>query len=313
MRRLGTAEILIGVLFALVWSCGGPTVQEDSFEFVSWDELDPTTNDDVLEVHFFDVGQGDSAVMVTPNGRVVLLDAGPSGRADGLVADLRALGIERINLAIMSHAHADHIGGYPTILDHFEVMRFGDPGFVHTSEMYHNLLARLETEGIPAYLLARGQVIRMDDEIELTVLGPNESHLTGTRSDCNANSAILLLAYGEIQILFTGDSEEATEQELVAANVLPDIEVLKVAHHGGAYSTYEPFLGAIQPEVAVISVGAGNSYGHPDEETVVRLEVFGTVYRTDLMGTVVIRTDGELIAIQTERGEPVRLAIGGYR
>ena len=312
MRR-GTAEILLVVLCALLWSCSGPTVQEDSLELVSWDELDPTVHDDVLEVHFFDVGQGDSSVMVTPNGRVVLVDAGPTGAADGLVADLRALGVERINMAIMSHAHADHIGGYPTILDHFEVMRYGDPGFVHTSEMYHNLLARLETDGIPSYQLVRGQVIRMDDDIEITVLAPSESHLTGTRSDCNANSAVLLLAYGEVQILFSGDSEEATEQELVASNVLPDIEVLKVAHHGGAYSTFESFLAVTQPEIAVISVGAGNQYGHPDEETVIRLEVFGTVYRTDLLGTVVIRTDGEQIAIQTEHGEPVRLAIGGYR
>jgi len=288
-------------------------VQEDSFELVSWDDLDPRAHDDVLEVHFFDVGQGDSAVMVTPNGRVVLLDAGPSDAADGLVADLRALGIERINMAIMSHAHADHIGGYRTILDHFEVMRFGDPGYVHTSEMYHDLLARLETDGTPTYRLVRGQVIRMDDDIEMTVLGPTETYLTGTRSDANSNSAVLLVSYGEIQILFTGDSEEATEQELLAANVLPDIEVLKVAHHGGAYSTVESFLAVTQPELAVISVGAGNQYGHPDEQTVIRLEVFATVYRTDLLGTVVIRTDGEQIAIRTEHGEPVRLAIGGYR
>jgi competence protein ComEC len=170
--------------------------------------------------------------------------------------------------------------------------------------MYAALLERLERDGIPVYQLRTGDTIRLDEDVEARVLFPPEGLLLGTRSDTNTNSTILLVEYGDVQILMMGDAEDETESYLLAHGLLEDVEVLKVAHHGSAHSTSSPFLEATLPDWAIISCGAGNRFGHPAPEALERLEsVPGLVIlRTDLVGDVTVTTDGRELHVTTEGG-----------
>jgi competence protein ComEC len=297
-RPLLPTLVLVAALAVALGACGGsrPPTPEPT-------PPAPDAGDAPLRVYFMDVGQGDGALVITPNGHTILIDAGPPQAGAAVVATLRRLGVRRINLMVTSHAHADHIGGFDAVLNAFEVMRYADPGFPHTSSMYANLLERVAAAGIDAYAFTVGRWLQLDEGVQMLVLAPPERYLGGTRSDVNSNSIVLLLRYGDVQILFTGDSEADTERAMMRDGVLGDIDVLKVAHHGGAYSTTARFLEVVQPEVAVISCGAGNSYGHPAHETLERLEVWAgdRVFRTDVQGTIVLETDGRHVLVYPER------------
>ena len=298
--RVSTALCLI--LFLALTACGGvgPSVQPDDWE----QPVSP-----YLTVHFLDVGQGDSAVIVTPEGRVILIDAGTSSAGDDVVEALNELGVESINLAIISHAHADHIGGLENVLGAFPVLHFGDPAFPHPSEMYAELLEQVLALEIPSQVLESGDWIPVEDKVDLFVLSPSPPFIEGSRSDVNSNTVVLLLVFDEVSVLFMGDAEHETESRLLAEGWLRDIDVLKVAHHGSAYATTATFLEVTRPEVAIISCGADNSYGHPAPETVEALERVapGAVYRTDLDGTIIVTTDGRELVVEIER---VRSLVG---
>ncbi|MBN1945630.1 MAG: MBL fold metallo-hydrolase [Bradymonadales bacterium] len=259
-----------------------------------------------LQVHFIDVGQGDAIVIITPSGRVVLIDAGPPDSASALVAAMRQLGIWQINLAIITHAHADHIGGFQAILDAFPVIRFGDPGYLHPSAMYASLLERILDSELPIYELRQGQWIQLEDEIRAVVVSPAQDLFSGTRSDANANSIVLLLTYREVSFLFMGDAEAETETLVANCGLVDQVDVLKVSHHGGRHSSIPQFLAVARPRMAVILCGTGNSYGHPSPETLERLDPYAIngIYRTDLHGTVSVTTDGSQIDVVTERSIP---------
>ncbi len=258
---------------------------------------DEVVHENPLEVHFLDVGQGDGMLIVTPSEHVILLDAGPPAAGDDVVRALRARGVTSVDLALVTHAHADHLGGLVQVFQRFEVERYGDPGFPHESHLYADVLARVALEGSEAFQIRSGQRIVLDEGIELRVLGPGRRFIRGSRSDVNANSLILLLTYGEVSILLTGDAERPTEQRLVRQGWLQDVDVLKVAHHGSDHASTRRFLNATTPEWAVISCGEGNSYGHPADGTLERLErhTTGGVMRTDILGTITLTTDGETI------------------
>ena len=286
------------VFFFALSACGGadPSVQPTR------PELD-TSDHTYLTVHFLDVGQGDGAVIITPEGRVILIDAGPPAAADDVVRALNELGIETINLAIISHAHADHIGGLDDVLAAFPVLYFGDPAFPHPSEMYARLLERVLELGIPSRVLEAGDWIAVEDGVDLFVLAPRPAFIEGSRSDVNSNTVVLLLVYDQVSVLFMGDAEEETEIGLLSGGWLRDVDLLKVAHHGSEYATTAAFLESARPELAVISCGIDNSYGHPAPATLQGLEQVapGAVYRTDLDGTIIMTTDGREILVQTER------------
>jgi len=295
------AKLSIGIIapfvLLLLVACGGSQSSVTQ-------GVEPTDSGSggVLSIHFLDVGQGDSIVIVTPHERVVLIDAGTRQSASAIVDDLAELGIFRINLAITTHPHADHIGGYIDVFDDTEVLRYGDPGFPGTSAMYANLLERVEQEGSRSYQLHVGQRIVLDDGIEMRVLSPPVSQFHGTRSDANANSVVLLLQYGDFDAVFMGDAEAETEETILHDHLLGDVDVIKVAHHGSAYASTQAFLDVIRPEYAIISCGAGNTYGHPSPDTVQRLEEYAVdgIFRTDLVGTITLETNGDWIRVETE-------------
>lgn len=243
-----------------------------------------------LTVDMLDVGQGDSILLRTPGGKAVLVDAG-EGKAD-VVDQLRALGVTELALAVATHPHADHIGGMNAVLLSVPAKLYMDSGLPHTTATYNTLMRTIELRGIPYKSASVGQTVTLDDGIKLTVLGPKVPPVSGSRSDLNANSVVLRVTHDKDCMLLVGDAELETEENLLRAGVQP-CEVLKVAHHGSNFASSTEFLRAVSPQIALISVGADNNYGHPGKDAMARLQEAGAkVYRTDQDGGIRLESTG---------------------
>lgn len=278
------------------------------FVTVAADAEEPAPRE--LSVYFVDVGQGDATLIRSPGGKTVLLDAGGPAAGSAVRAHLARLGVERIDLAISSHPHLDHLGGMLEVLEAYPPAMFLDPAVVHPLPQYDRLLGWLESAAIPVRTARGGRTITLEEGIRLSLLWPSEPLLTGTRSDVNANSVVALLTFGEVSFLLAADAEAVTEKHLLAAKPpLPlQATVLKVAHHGGRHSTTARWLDRVKPQFAVISCGAVNGYGHPHPETLARLENRRIrVFRTDRDGDVIARTDGSTLRWETTGSASARL------
>jgi competence protein ComEC len=241
-----------------------------------------------------DVGQGD-AILVRTDEKTVLIDAGD--RSANTENQLRALGVKRLDLVVSTHPHADHIGRMKGVLESFEVGLYLDNGMRHTTMTYRELMETVSSRKINRRPAVRGMVLRLGDEATLTVYHPGEILLSKTRSDLNSNSVVLLLEHGDNRMLFTGDAEYSTERELMSLDI-GDIDLLKVAHHGSSHSSSQAFLNSIKPEIAIISAGHGNRYGHPNPDTLQRLTDSGaTVFRTDLSHHIQVISDGRSLEV----------------
>ena len=260
-----------------------------------------------LTVTVMDVGQAD-AILVQTAGKNVLIDAGEQKRE---VADkLRDKGIKRLDLVVGTHPHADHIGGMQAVITGFDVRNYMDNGFPHTSVMYEKLMEAAEDKVNAQemkYLVGRrGNRINMGPEAYFEILWPDEKGLEGTRSDINSNSVVMRLMHGDVCFIFMGDAEEETEH-LVAEQIDRKCQILKVSHHGSKHSSTEELLNKVQPEVALISCGLANKHGHPGQEILDRFASMGTsVFRTDLMGELVVNSDGKTFSVVSEHA-PVQL------
>lgn len=250
-----------------------------------------------LLVDVLDVGQGDAILLRTSEGKVALIDGGPSG--EPLLAGLRERKIDHIDLMIATHPHSDHIGGLDEALAKWPVSVFIDSGDVHTTASYDRLMAAVEDEGLRYQTAAVGDVINLGSEVRIELMGPPSPRLKEgeSRSHLNANSVIARVTHGSSCFLFTGDAELETEERLLHDKIAP-CGVLKVAHHGSAYATSDAWLAAVQPQIALISAGKDNSYGHPAPSTLARLKAAGvTVYRTDTMGSIQLESDGSQVTV----------------
>ncbi len=238
-----------------------------------------------LRVHFLDVGQGDAALVISPDGFVMLVDSGTSAACDELEWALDSLGIDAIDYTVVSHGHEDHLGNTDTLLDeHREVVAAFDNGGTYTSASYwyYRHAANPRRVGLEV-----GGLIDMGSQIEVSVL---HAHAGASSSSENENSVVLALTHGDVRVLLGGDCEQPCEARLDAGPV----DVYKVHHHGSFNASSQAFLEAIQPSVAIISVGEGNSYGHPSSLTLYNLaEIGATVLRTDLDGSILVQSDGE--------------------
>lgn len=267
-----------------------------------------------LEVHFIDVGQGDGMLIRSPAGKTVLIDAGNVG-AGGAVNDyLGKLGVEGLDLVIVSHPHMDHMGGMLEVLEKHPPKAYLDPGYVHPIANYDALLDWLEAKSVPVMVGRAGRTITLEPGITLELLAPESPLLFGTRSDANSNSVVAKLVYGKVSFLFTGDSEDETEKRVMRYTNSLEATVLKVAHHGGRHSTSDVWLSRVLPTYAVISAGALNRYKHPTKETLGRLSSRGIqVFRTDTQGDIIARTDGQKIQWNTTGDQSARLDEKGGR
>ena len=253
-----------------------------------------------LTVHFLDVGQGDAILIVSPSGKTVLVDAGPPQAAGRLARRLRELVHEPLDLAILTHPHADHVGGMKRSIEAVGARLFLDPGASHGSPLYEALLRSLEAWRIPVKIAKAGRTIDLGGGASLHLLGPLDPPLAGTRSDVNANCVVARLVFGKTAVYLAGDSELETERRILASGEIIRSDVYKVAHHGSRFSSSAGLLTRVQPSVAVISAGAHNDYGHPSERALSRLASYGArVYRTDRDGEITVSSDGEAIRVTT--------------
>ena len=245
----------------------------------------------ILEVHFIDVGQGDS-VLVIEGENVMLIDTGDtSSESKDAISDyLEKESITEIDYLILTHPDSDHIGGAPMVIESFNVVNCIMPDVVKDTKIYENTLIALDEQDVNVIAAESGAQYALGDA-DFKVLAPNSE----SYSDWNDYSVVIKLVYGARSIMFTGDAHVESEEEILAvySDAELDCDVLKVGHHGSDTSSGEDFLSAVSPLYAVISCGEGNKYGHPHGVTLEKLEDFGvTVYRTDLSGTIVLTTDG---------------------
>lgn len=208
-----------------------------------------------------------------------------------MVAYLRSKNVSNLSVVVATHPDADHITGLIDVLQNLSVGLFIDNGMAHTSQTYQDLRSLIILKNISRAIVRGGDSLDMDASVNVTILAPPQPLITGSRSDTNANTIVILLDYNNTEILLTGDPEEETEQWLVTRVV--DIDILKIGHHGSRYASSDMFLNAFKPEIGIISAGAGNRYGHPHNETLERLARHNvTIYRTDFNGSIVATTDG---------------------
>ena len=256
-----------------------------------------------LTVKVLDVGQGDSIVIRTPE-QVVLVDTGDVPAREKLIAMLKQQGIATIDLVVITHPHADHLGGMAAVLENFTVKKVLDSGQTTTTALYRNYLNQVQKKNIPFRVVKAGESnIDIGAGAQLKVLGPPKTAIAGMESELNNNSVVLKLIYGEFSMLFTGDAEKEAEAAMLQNEpAVLKSTLLKVGHHGSNSSTSPPFLAAVSPEAALICVGANNDYHHPHPSTMKKLEQKKIpVYRTDLNGTITITTDGKTYKIDKER------------
>ena len=271
----------------------------------------PTRRISQVELHFLDVGQGDAILLRTRGNRWLLLDAGPAwpggdaGRTTILPYILRRGG--SLEAFVLSHPHTDHVGGAATVLTRLHPHTYWDAAFAGGSDAYIASLAAAKKEGIEWHRVHPGDSVAFDG-VSVSFLAPDSAWTVGLR-DPNLASTIALMRYGTVRFLLVGDAERA-EEDWLLANKRDELraDVLKVGHHGSSTSSSDPFLKAVHPAVAIISVGAGNKYGHPSGDVLYALSRVGAeVLRTDQAGTVVVRTDGVHIELEA-KGEKWELA-----
>ena len=286
MKRKGFKGILL--LLSMLFALTGCSVSEATQHGMAVDTIQ--AEDVLLRVDFLNVGQADCALLST-NGHYMVIDGGNNGDADTILSYLEGQGVEKLDAVVGTHPHEDHIGSLDAIINHFDVDAVYMPKIMHTSKTFEDVLDAVANKGLKIKSPSPGDTIDFNG-LEIEVLGPQREY-----KDFNNNSIVLKVNAGETAFLFTGDAEETAEKDILQADYDLQADVLKVGHHGSSTSSSQAFLQAVKPKYAVISVGVGNSYHHPEEEALQRLQSIGAeIYRTDLQGNIVCTTDGKNIA-----------------
>ncbi len=250
---------------------------------------------EICEFRVIDCGQADS-ILIHLKDYNVLVDAGEEKDAAAIRKVLDNLGIKKIDILIGTHPHADHIGGMQSIVENYDIEKIIMSPQIHTSKTYENLLEAIDKKSYTVTLPNIEKVYELG-KLKLKIIGPCKDY-----EELNDDSVVAIATFGDIDMLLTGDAEFQAEKDYV--DYLDDsIEILKVGHHGSDTSTSDNLLNIIKPEVGLISCGEGNSYGHPKGETLQKLVNNNIkVYRTDLIGDIIIKTDGINYTVEDKNG-----------
>lgn len=301
LKRFSAPALICGVLLVLVLLLAGclalppaAPVTEPASPPVAAPAPEPepaSAPQGQLLAAFFDVGQGDCALIST-GGHHMLIDAGNPGQDELILGYLAAYGVTRLDYLVATHPHADHIGAMAAVV--YQMEQIGEvlmPQAVNTTATFEKLLIALEQRDFPVTVPQAGDTYQLGEAV-IKVVAPGG----GKYQDLNDYSLVLRVSFGQAAFLFTGDAEAVSEGEQLAAGYDLSADVLKAGHHGSNSSSSAEYLAAVAPRYAVISCGADNRYGHPHAEVLARLQNSGaTVYRTDELGSVVFTTDGETI------------------
>ena len=258
-------------------------------------EAAPPAEGGSFQVHFIDVGQADAALVIC-DGHYMLIDGGNAEDSDLVYAYLERHGAKRLDYMVASHAHEDHIGGLSGALNYAKVDTALCPVTEYNSKVFQNLVKYLEGQGKSLTVPEPGDRFELGSA-QVEILGPVQEY-----DDTNDTSIVLRIDYGQTSFLFTGDMETGAEADLLDAGADVHATVLKAGHHGSSTSTSYRFLREVNPKYAVVSVGEGNSYGHPSDEVLSRFRDAGTqVYRTDMQGHIIAESDGTTVTFRTEK------------
>jgi len=311
----GRSRLLLVVLVVALAGCAGaslgdPTATDPTATDPSSDNgPDVATTNGSLEVHYINVGQSVSTLVVGPDGETMLVDTGHyNDDGEHVLEYLRTHDVERIDHLVTSHNDADHIGGNAAIIDYYETEADGigavyDPGIAASTQTYGEYLDAVEEHDVTLYETREGDAIEFG-EVTVDVLGPPEPYLENEAR--NENSIVLKLTHGETSFMLSGDAEDDQEAYLVETyGEELRSTVLKAGHHGSSSSSSEAFLDAVDPEVAVVSSAYDSQYGHPHEEVLRRFADRSVpTYWTATHGDVVFVSDGTNVSIRTQREAP---------
>lgn len=253
--------------------------------------------DSTFEVHYIDVGQADAALVLC-DGEAMLIDGGNAADSNLIYSYLEKLSLGHLDYIVCTHAHEDHVGGLAGALNYASVDTAYAPVTSYNSKAFSSYVTYLEKQNVSITIPSAGDTFSIGSA-SVEILGPINS-----TTETNNTSIVMRVEYGETSFLFTGDAEREEEQDILDAGYTLDSTVMKVGHHGSDTSTSYVFLREVMPEYAVISVGEGNSYGHPTDEVLSRLrDADVTVYRTDMQGDVICTSDGKTVSFKTARNQ----------
>ena len=303
MKKKFLALVLIlGLLF-----CG--------CEVVYYPAETPTTPDftegETLTVHYIDVGQADSILLET-EGKFMLIDGGNKEDGQLVISYLQQQGVEELEAVICTHAHEDHVGGLPSVLAVFPVKAVYAPTRTYSSKVFDSFLHYVDQQGLEVTIPAPGDKLALGG-VDMTVVGPVKSY-----AETNDTSIVVLADYSETRFLFTGDMETPAENDMLdywGDRINWNVDVLKAGHHGSDTSSGYRFVYEADPEYAIVSVGTGNTYGHPSESILSRYGDAGIpLFRTDELGHVIVTTDGQNIAVtwENQNAQPSEYASSQY-
>jgi|LSQX01.1.fsa_nt_gb beta-lactamase superfamily II metal-dependent hydrolase len=254
------------------------------------------STDKKLEVHFIDVGQGDS-ILIKQGRHNMLIDAGDNKYEKTVVAYLKDKGIVKLDYVVGTHPHADHIGGLDAVIDNFEIGKVIIPKVTHTSKTYEDVLLAVKNKNLKITVPNVGDAYGLGDSY-FTIVAPNSDKY----SSLNNYSVVIYMKFEETSFLFTGDAETLSEKEILAKGQNIKADILKVGHHGSDTSSSVEFLDKVNPDYAIIQVGEDNKYGHPHAEIIEKLNSKGIkIYRNDLNGDIVAISDGQNIDFIIEK------------
>lgn len=252
-------------------------------------------NNDLLKVHYLDVGQGDSIFIELPNNETMLIDAAESYQSENIINYLKNLNYQKIDYVIGTHPHTDHIGGLKDIINTFEIGKIYMPKVVSTTKTYESLLMTIKDKNLKINTAKAGTSIIDIDTLKINILAPNNS----TYTELNNYSVVTKITYGSTKFLFMGDAEKLSENE-IKENVTAD--VIKIGHHGSNTSSSIDFIKKVNAKYGIISVGLNNKYNLPKEETITNWENSGTkIYLTSTNGNITAISDGTNIKIESEK------------
>ncbi|MFH1032203.1 MAG: ComEC/Rec2 family competence protein [Chloroflexota bacterium] len=251
-----------------------------------------------LTVSFLNVGQADCTVIQYGNSAMII-DAGGNSGAASLVTKLKNMDISKFDVVVGTHPHEDHIGGLDTVINNFAIGTIYMPKVSHNTKTFEDVLLAIKNKGLTVTTPVPGTSFTLGGDVQCTILAPNSQ----SYSELNSYSIVLKVTFNGQSFLFTGDAEVDSEQEMLAKGYDLKAAVLKVGHHGSVSSTSAAFLKAVSPDYAVIFVGIDNTYGHPHQETLDRLNATGVkIYRTDLSGgTIKFVVSGDKISVSIEK------------
>lgn len=245
------------------------------------------------EFHFLDVGQGDSTLIIFPNGKTMLIDAGKSNYGYTVVNYIKNLKISKIDYLVMTHPDADHIGGMTSVLDNFEIGAIYMPDKISTTKTFEDLLLKIMSKGLKITVPKSNDLISESTDFKAIVLSPTKKY-----DDSNEMSIVIKIIYKNNSFILMGDAGNKVENDLLYSNANIKSDLIKIGHHGSSSSSSTRFIEKVDPQFAIISCGKNNQYGHPNSKTLETLNKNGIkIYRTDELGNIIAISDGNTINV----------------